>query len=156
MNTRRRPPEVAGPAENVTRIAAGLIWIAGAGFNAVVTARMAEPFTWLESSPIAPIAWFFRDVVSPRPVLWTTLLVAGEGAMGILTLARGRWARAGLATGALFSAFLFTTASPYTVVMGAWAAVLSSLSRKCYPTSAVEALRHAIANRQRAARHSSV
>lgn len=135
MTARRTDTTMAGPGKNAARIVVGLIWIAGATFNALVTMRMAAPFSWLEESPVAPYRWFFREVAGHHPALWTALLVAGEATLGILTLARGRWARAGLGLGALFSAFLFTLATPYTVVMGAWAVLLGWLARSDYPTS---------------------
>lgn len=141
-------PGPAGPAANITRIVVGLIWLAGAAFNALVTMWMAEPFGWLESSPVAPYRWFFRDVVGARPELWTALLIAAEGTMGILTLARGRWARLGLGLGALFSAFLFTLATPYTIVMGAYAALLAWLARKDYPTSPLDPPARVMKDRQ--------
>lgn len=144
MNVTRPVSGTAGPGANTTRIVVGLIWLAGAAFNAFVTMRMAEPFGWLESSPVAPYRWFFRDVVGPRPEPWTALLVAAEATMGILTMARGRWARLGLGLGALFSAFLFTLATPYTLVMGAYAALLAWLARKEYPTTPLDPLVRAI------------
>ena len=148
MNLFRSPWGPAEPAANIARIAVGLIWLAGAAFNALVTMRMAEPFDWLESSPVAPYRWFFRDVAGARPELWTALLVAAEATMGILTLARGRWARLGLGLGALFSAFLFTLATPYTLIMGAWATLLAWLARKDYPTSPLDPLIRVLTNRR--------
>lgn len=138
MADARTQSRAAGPAANAARILVGLIWLAGAAFNAVVTLRMSEPFTWLESSPIPPYRWFFRDIIGARPMLWVALLVVAEATMGALTLARGRSVRLGLGLGALFSAFLFTLATPYTLVMGGYAALLGWLARKEYPVSAID------------------
>lgn len=115
---------------NSARLVIGLIWLAGAAFNALVTLRMSRPFEWLESSPIPIYRWFFRDVAGEHPVVWTLLLVAGEAALGVLTLARGGWARLGLAGGALFSLFLFSLGTVYTLVMAPYAALLTWLAHR--------------------------
>ena len=119
-----------------SRLLIGVIWLAGAAFNALVTLRMTHAYEWLEQSPIPIYRWFFRDIVAVRPVFWTVLLITGELLIGALTLARGGWAKLGLAGGALFSALLFSFASSYTIIMGPYAILLAWLSRKEYPTSA--------------------
>lgn len=60
--------------------------------------------------------------------MWTIGLIAGEAALGILTLVCGRWGRTGLIGGALFSLFLFSLAVPYTLVMGGYALLLGWLA----------------------------
>jgi hypothetical protein len=117
-------------AVDIARIAAGCVWLGGAAFNALWTIRQSAPYEWLEEETLPLSRWFFGDVVSAHPAPWTALLIAGELALGILTLARGRWARLGLAGGALFSALLFATASPYTLVMGPYAFLLAWLAWK--------------------------
>jgi hypothetical protein len=135
-----------GGAANAARIVAGLIWLAGAAFNAVVTLRMDEPYAWLETSPVPFYRWFFADVVKAHPSLWTMLLVIGELALGTLTLARGRWARLGLTGGAVFSALLCSLASIYTLVMGPYALLLGWLGRGTYERSPLERISARVAS----------
>ena len=106
------------------RIAHGIvggIWLAGAAFNAVATLRQPDPYTWLEESLVRPYRWFFGEVAAANPSFWTLALIAGETALGLLTLAGGKWTRLGLLGGTLFSLFLFTLATPYTMMMGGYA-----------------------------------
>lgn len=115
----------------VARIAVGGVWLAGAAWNALVTRRMEDPYGWLaDGSPVPVYRWFFGDVVSAHPTSWTMALAVGEASVGALTLRRGRWARLGLAGGALFSALLFSLATPYTLMMGPYALFLAWLARK--------------------------
>lgn len=125
----------------IGRLVVGLIWIAGAVFNLLVTLRMERPFEWLEASPVPFYRWFFADVAGAHPALWTVLLVAGETALGVLTLWDGARARLGLAGGALFSAFLFSLAPPYTLVMGPYAVFVGWLARKPHSQSIRQMLR---------------
>jgi hypothetical protein len=128
-------------ASNVARLAIGLIWLAGAAFNALVTLRMSNAFDWLEESPIPVYRWFFRDVVGAQPALWTILLVIGEVALGTLTLGPAKRARLGLAGGALFSALLFSLGTVYTLVMGPYALLLAWLARREYDAGPFDWLR---------------
>lgn len=133
---------------SITRSAVGLVWLAGAAFNGFVTLRMADPYSWLaDGSRLRVYRWLFREVIGAHPTRWTLLLVAGEAALGVLTLARGGWAKLGLAGGALFSAFLFTLATPYTLLMGPYALLLAWLARRDEHQSAVGRLAGAIARR---------
>ncbi|HET8521786.1 MAG TPA: hypothetical protein VFL82_01055 [Thermomicrobiales bacterium] len=113
-------------ATDIARFAVGGIWITGAVVNAVWTIRQSAPYEWLAESPIPPYRWFF-GIVGDHPSAWTAALIAGELTIGILTLIPGRWARLGLAGGILFSAALFASASPYTIIMGPYAVFLAWL-----------------------------
>ena len=116
---------------NVARVLVGLIWLAGAAFNLLVTTRMEDPYGWIARDSAFPLyRWYFREVVDPHPVVWTLLLVAWEAATGGATLARGQWPRLGLTGGVLFSAFLFTLVWPYTLMMGPYALFLAWLARR--------------------------
>jgi hypothetical protein len=115
---------------DIARIAAGCVWLGGAVFNASWTIRQSAPYEWLEEGTLPPYRWFFSDVVGVHPVPWTALVIAGEFALGLLTLTQGRRARLGLAGGALFSALLFASASPYTLMMGPYALLLAWLAWK--------------------------
>ena len=135
---------------NVARMVVGLIRLAGAAFNADVTLRMADPYGWIaEGSPFRVYRRFFGDVVGARQAAWTVLLIAGETLLGVLTLAKGGWAKLGLAGGALFSAFLFSFTSRYTLVMGPYALLLTWLARRDYPVGLLEYVRPPIARRDR-------
>ena len=143
--SRARSTELRGTnVANAARIAVGLVWLAGAVFNALVTTRMADPYGWLVGSPVPVYRRFFADVVGAHPRFWTVLLVIGETALGVLTLARGWRARLGLAGGALFSALLFSFLSPYTRMMGPYALLLAWLARRDYPVSLLDGLRSLI------------
>ena len=129
-------------ATEIARIAVGLIWLAGAAFNLLVTWRLADPFGWLaEGSWFAPWRWFFGEVAGARPGFWIALLVAGEVTLGTLTLGRGRWARLGLAGGALFSIFLFSLGTTYTLMMGPYALLLAWLARHRFSHNALDLVR---------------
>jgi hypothetical protein len=124
------------------RIGVGLVWLAGAVWNLVVTRRMADPFGWLTAgSRVAPWRWFFGEVVEPHRSGWTALLIMGETALGALTLARRGWARLGLMGGALFSVLLVSFGTGYTLMMGPYALLLAWLARHDYRRSVVELLR---------------
>jgi len=117
-------------AVDIARAAVGLIWLAGAAVNAVVTLRMADPYGWLaDGSRVRGYRWFFREVAGAHPTGWTLVLIAGEAALGVLTLSRGGWAKLGLAAGAMFSAVLASFSTPFTVVMGPYALLLAWLAR---------------------------
>jgi hypothetical protein len=124
MSAKKMIRSLVPDRRNADRIGVGGIWLAGATFNALVTLRMERPFEWLEESIVPVYSWFFRDVAGANPQAWTLALIACEVALGVLTLARGGWARLGLAGGALFSLFLFSLGTVYTLVMGPYAALL--------------------------------
>lgn len=126
----RASSERMGRVELAARLVIGLVWIAGAIFNLFVTMRMNSPFGWLEDSALRPWSWFFGRVVNPHGQAWIALLAIWELAIGVMTLARGRVARVGLAGGALFSTFLFSLWTPYTMGMGVYALLLGWLARR--------------------------
>ena len=143
MDVERRNVHGASPfpsrASEITRIVVGLIWLAGAVFNLVVTRRAADPFGWLaEGSWFAPWRWFFGEVVDADRAFWIVLLIAGEAALGVLTLGRGNRARLGLAGGALFSFFLFSLGTSYTLMMGPYALLLAWLARHEFGRSMID------------------
>ena len=116
--------------ERIAHCVVGGIWLAGAAFNAGWTLRQAAPYSWLEESAVPVYRWFFGEVAARSPVFWTLALIAGETALGLLTIAGGRWTRPGLLGGALFSLFLFSLATPYTLMMGGYALLLVWLWRR--------------------------
>lgn len=126
----------------VARIAVGLIWLAGAAFNALWTMRHLNLYQgFADDSPLAVYRWLFGDVVGAHPAVWTVLLVIGEAILGLLTLGKGRWAKLGLAGGAIWSALLFPLLWPYTLMMGPYALLLAWLARKDYAASPFDRLR---------------
>lgn len=117
--------------QTLARFVVGGVWIAGAAFNALVTARMDDPYGWIVSeSRVGAYRWFFGEIINRQPVAWTFALVTGEAVLGVLTLTRGRKAVLGLVGGTVFSLFLFFMGTPYTVVMGPYALVLWWLARE--------------------------
>lgn len=126
----------------IARIAVGVIWLAGAMFNALITLRMDDPYGWIANESRSRFyRWVFAEVIGARPAAWTVLLIAGEAALGVLTLARGGLARLGLVGGACFSAFLFSLATPYTLVMGPYALLLAWLGRRTDSARSADRLR---------------
>jgi hypothetical protein len=103
---------------------------------------MADPFGWLANgSRLAFWRWIFGEVVMPHRSFWTAMLIVGETALGVLTLARGGWAKLGLLCGTLFSAALFTFGTTYTLIMGPYAFLLAWLARHQFGRSFVDLLR---------------
>ena len=141
MTVKRVHSPMASTTVEVIRLVVGLIWLAGATINTLVTLRMAEPFTWLEESPVRSYRWFFSEVVGTYPTVWTILLIVGELSLAILTLSRRGWARIGLVGGAVFSLFLFVSALSYTLMMAPFALLLTWLARHDYPESSLAWLR---------------
>ena len=123
----RRTIRIDGDA--IARRVVGGVWLAGAAFNAGWTLRQDAPWTWLEESRVPVYRWFFGEVAGAHPAPWTVALIAGEVALGLLTLSQ-RWRRVGLIGGAVFSAFLFTLGTPYTLMMGGYALLLAWLARR--------------------------
>lgn len=136
MVTKREAEQQTFASGDVARLVIGAIWLGGAAFNALVIMRIDDAYAWLRESPIPMYQWFFSDVVSARPAFWTAMLVLVEVLLGVLTIARGRWAQLGLAAGALLSAFLFSLGMVYTIIMGPYAWLLVALARQEFPHSA--------------------
>jgi len=119
-------------AWTILRMAVGIIWIAGAIYNALWTLRHTE---FLGDEGIAREATFgvyrrfFSDVVASAPVFWTLLLILGELGLGVLTLKRGMSARVGLWGSVLWSLWLFPLMWPYTLMMGPYALLPAWLLR---------------------------
>jgi hypothetical protein len=127
---------------DIVRVSVGLIWIAGAAFNAVWTLRHTDLYQgFVDDAPLPAVRWFFGEVVMAHPAIWTVLLIIGELALGILTLGKGAWARLGIAGGAAWSAVLFILLPPYTLMMGPFALAIAWLLRWDYPHSALHLFR---------------
>ena len=127
---------------SLVRCAVGLIWIAGAVFNAFSTMRHPEVYHSLAAETTVPVyQWLFSEIVAAHAAFWTLLLVLGELFLGVLTLAKGRRGQVGLAVGALWSALLFPLVWPYTLMMGPYAVLLAWLATRDQGASLPEALR---------------
>lgn len=123
----------------LSRSVIGLVWIAGAVFNALWTPRYSEVFQSLAAEASIPVyRWLFGEVVGAHPVFWAVLLVIGEFLLGVLTLGKGRWGRLGLALGALWSLLLFPLVWPYTLIMGPYAVLLAWLASRDHDESLLD------------------
>jgi hypothetical protein len=131
-------------ALTLTRSVIGLVWIAGALFNALWTPRYSEVFQSLAAEASLPVyRWLFGEVVGAHPVVWAVLLVIGEFLLGVITLGKGRWGQLGLALGALWSILLFPLVWPYTLMMGPYAVLLAWLASRNHATSLLDLRRMA-------------
>jgi hypothetical protein len=129
---------------DLTRMAVGLIWVAGALFNAIVTLRVAQPYeAFAEDAHLWPYRWFF-SIVSDHPQFWTVLLIIGELLLGLLTLSKGIWAKLGLLGSVGWSLWLFPLLWPYTLMMGLCALVPLWLLRRSHDVSLVDLVRRRI------------
>ena len=118
----------------------GGIWLAGAAFNAVATLRQPDPYTWLEESLVRPYRWFFGEVAARDPSFWTLALVAGETALGILTLAGGKWTRLGLLGGSALQHLPVHVGDAIHMMMGGYALLLAWLARRAGHSDQVKGL----------------
>jgi uncharacterized membrane protein YphA (DoxX/SURF4 family) len=112
MDTSRSPG-----FSTVLRLVLGLIWIAGAVYNAAWTLRNTSTFRddFGAESTFAPYRWFFDSIVGSAPAFWTVLLVLGETTLGLLLLGTDARARLGLVLSAVWSTFLTFMMWPYTL-----------------------------------------
>jgi hypothetical protein len=130
----------------------GLIWIAGAVYNALWTLRHTEFFgdEGIARDATLPVyRWFFGDAVAAAPVAWTLVLIAGEVTIGVLTLGTGIRAKIGLWGGLLWSLWLFLMLWPYTIMMGPYALLPAWLLRDAHDVSLRDLLGHPLQSRGR-------
>lgn len=138
MTPMQRMQPASKPVD-ILRSVVGVIWLAGAVFNLAVTLQMNDPYVWIvEESCVAFWRRFFGEVVDENLLFWTVMLIIGEATLGVLTLARNGWAKAGLIGGAMFSAMLFFFGSVYTLVMGPYALLLVWLATHPFRRSIVD------------------
>ena len=124
----------------ILRMAVGLIWIAGAIFNALWTLRQPELFGdqgFGRDASLPIYRWFFGEVVAQAPAFWTVLLIVGEATIGILTMSRGPLAKVGLWGSVAWSLWLFPMQWPYTIMMGPFALLPAWLLRDGDPRLSV-------------------
>ena len=99
---------------SVAEIGVGLLYAAGAIFNAVYTLRNTERFygTWADGAWSNHARSFIRDVVIPNGRLFTILLIAFQVAVAIAILARGAAVRPALLAGGSFALAVAFFSSP--------------------------------------------
>lgn len=126
------------------RMLLGVIWIAGAIFNAVWTLPAAfDAWDSLgREATFAGYRWFFGTVVSLAPDLMTLLLILGELALGVMLLSRDPWAQVGLVLSVVWCAFLLFIIWPYTLSTLLLLALAGWLLRYDHDRSVVDLLRH--------------
>lgn len=126
----------------ILRVLLGMVWIAGAIFNAVWTLPNADEALgdFGTTATFSPYRWFFDTVVGMSPAFWAVLLILAEVGLGILLLARDPWARIGLLLSVAWSTFLFFLIWPYTLSTVVFLVLAVVLLRYEHPRSLLDAL----------------
>jgi hypothetical protein len=129
-----------------TRCFVGIFFILmGIGVNWVLSIAAPELFVGLGTDdPLVPAyAWFFEHVVAAAPALVGLLAGAGEIAVGILILGRGRAAQLGLLAGTAFL-LLITPLGLWTLPNLVLAAALAVLARHPHERSLLDVAREVV------------
>lgn len=122
---------------NAARIFVGSFFIVMAvAVNIVVTAVAPERFVKLgtDAPLLPPYDWFFRTVVAAAPQAMGIATAAGEIAVGLLVLGRGRRVRLGLVCAVVFL-LAITPLGIWTLPNPVLAAGLALLLRRDFPSS---------------------
>lgn len=124
---------------NAARIFVGSFFIVMAvAVNVVVSAAAPTQFVKLGAdAPLVPFyGWFFRTVVAAAPQAVGFAAAAGEIAVGVLILNRGKRVRLGLICGIVFL-LVITPLGIWTLPNPILAAGLALLLRRNFPSSAL-------------------
>lgn len=99
---------------SIAEIGVGLLYAAGAVFNAVYTLRNTERFygTWADGAWSNPARSFIRSVVIPNGRLFTIVLIAFQVAIAIAILTRGAAVQPALFAGGSFAVAVAFFSSP--------------------------------------------
>ena len=122
---------------NAARIFVGSFFIVMAvAVNVVVVTTAPDQFVKLGAdAPLIPAyGWFFRTVVASAPQAVGIAVAAGEIAVGLLILSRGRGARLGL-IGAIVFLLIITPLGVWTLPNPIFAAGLAWLLKGHFPSS---------------------
>lgn len=122
---------------NAARIFVGSFFLVMAvAVNAVVTAMAPERFVKLGAdAPLVPLyGWFFRTVVAAAPLAVGVAAAAGEIAIGLLILSRGRRVKLGLVCAIVFL-LVITPLGIWTLPNPVLAGGLALLLQRDFPSS---------------------
>lgn len=98
----------------IAEIGIGILYLAGAAFNAVYTLRHTEEFyeTFADGAWVSPARSFVRDVVIPNGKAFTVLLIAFLVVVAIAILSRGAAVGPALFAGGCFALVVAFFSSP--------------------------------------------
>lgn len=90
---------------NIIEVGIGLVYLVGAGFSSIYTLRHGEGFYggFAEGAWFKPSRWFVRNLVMPRSMVFTGLLIIFQLIVALSILTRGILVQSGLIAGAVFS-----------------------------------------------------
>lgn len=127
---------------HAARIFIGVFFIIMAvGVNVVLTVHAPDQFMRLGDEPLLPFyGWIFQNVFAPAPQIVGILAAAGEIAIGLLILSRGRRVKLGLA-GAIAFLIAITPLGIWTLPNPVLAGGLAWLLKEEYPSSVLDLLR---------------
>lgn len=127
---------------HAARIFIGVFFIIMAvGVNVVLTILAPDQFLKLGDAPLLPFyGWIFQNVFAPAPQVVGILAAAGEIAIGLLMLSRGRRVKLGLA-GAIVFLIVITPLGIWTLPNPVLAGGLAWLLKEEYPRSVLDLLR---------------
>lgn len=103
-----------GTFRSIVEVAVGVVFVAGAAFNAVYTLRHAESFfsTWADGAWFGPASAVTREVVAPHARGFTMLLIAFQVVVAASLLARGPSVEPALLAGGTFALVVAFFSSP--------------------------------------------
>jgi hypothetical protein len=95
-------------------MAMGLLYAAGAVFNAVYTMRHHEEFygSFVDGAWLSPARSFVRNVVLPNGTLFTVVLIVFQVGVAAVLLTRSDWVVPALFAGAAFALVAAFASSP--------------------------------------------
>ncbi len=98
----------------IAEIGVGLLYAAGAVFNAVYTFRHTERFfgSFADGAWLGPARSFIRTVVIPNGKLFTVLLILFQVSVAVAILSRGGAVRPALLAGGTFALVVAFFSSP--------------------------------------------
>lgn len=99
---------------SVAEIAIGVIYVAGAVFNATYTLSHTDEFygSFARGAWFGPGRWLVNRVVLPKATVFTTVLIVFEAAVAVVIFTRGDLVTAALVAGAVFSVSAAVASSP--------------------------------------------
>ena len=98
----------------IAEIAIGLLFAAGAVFNAVYTRSHSDEFygSFADGAWLSPARTFINNVVLPNATVFTAVLIAFQVLVAIAILSRGDLVAAALYAGSAFAAVAALASSP--------------------------------------------